>query len=64
MDDRLKSDMEPQFPGNDIPCRTCQHKDAGKIGYKKSRCWVYADGKPRGILFDGEDCPRYVREAE
>lgn len=55
--------MEPRFPGDNIPCRTCEMKKPGKIGFKNRYCECYPDdGKPLGVLFNGDECPYYLEE--
>lgn len=60
---RQSEDMEPRFPGDNIPCRTCEMKKPGKIGFKNRYCECYPDdGKPLGVLFNGDECPYYLEE--
>lgn len=54
--ERIQNDSLPTFPGDDIICRKCTFKRPGIIGYKNSYCEQYDEGKPDGILFEGEPC--------
>ena len=59
---RLKEDMQPRFPGDDIKCKGCAMSRKGTIGYKNRYCEIFPEGKPLDILFDGADCDYYLED--
>ncbi len=54
--ERLRENMSPVFPSNDIDCKDCIFRKEGIIGYKNAFCSAYPKGKPNGILFDNKKC--------
>ena len=61
--ERIEEDMQPTFPGKEIPCRTCLYRMGGIVGYKSGYCERYPEGagKPNAVLFNSADCPKYER---
>lgn len=62
---RLKEDLEVTMPGNNIDCVDCKFRLSGKIGYKNGYCEAFpkdVGGKPNGILFRKEKCPKKKRD--
>lgn len=74
MNERLNDDFMPILPDDDIICKNCVFRKSnivenGKVivkGYKNGYCKVYtkdiSNGKPNGILFDGEECKYYMKD--
>lgn len=72
MNHRVEGDVTLSSVGDKIKCRTCRFaaqnlERSGKVlvcGYKSAYCDVYdrdTNGKPNGILFQGEECEYYQR---
>ena len=40
-------------------CKTCIHVAEGFVGPYKAYCDMYLDSKPKGVLFNGEECDFY-----